>query len=353
MNKGNKKVALITGVRGQDGSIMSKLLLDKGYEVYGMVRRISTPNYWRLERMAIMDRVTLVEGNLVDGESLYRSLKEVVETSGVQDIEVYNFAANSFVGNSWRHPIEHMDTNTGGVIRLLDAVRKVCPSAKVYLAGSSEQFGKVQEIPQKETTPFYPRSPYGVAKLAQHFIGINYRESYGMFIVNAILFNHESPFRSDEFVTQKICRSLVEFIKDKKPFQLGNLDAKRDWGHAEDYMEACHLMMQQTKPEVYVVATGETKSIREFVEAAAKYYEKKVTWEGTGLEEKGLIDGEVFLTVNEKFYRPAEVDLLLGDATKIKEDLGWTPKHSFEDLVTDMMVEANWRYGVGDRIKNV
>lgn len=351
----NKKVALVTGVRGQDGSIMTKLLLSKGYEVYGMVRRISSPNFWRLERMAVMNAegFTLVEGDLTDGESLYRVLTEVVSLSNTKDIEIYNFAANSFVGNSWRHPVDHMNTNVLGVVRLLNAVRKVCPSAKVYLAGSSEQFGKVKETPQTENTPFHPRSPYGVSKVAQHWMGINYKESYNMFIVNAILFNHESPFRGDEFVTQKICRCMVEFFKEGKSFQLGNINSKRDWGHAEDYMEACYLMMQQSKPEVYVVASGEAKTVREFVESSADYYSKKVEWKGEGLEEQGFIDGKLFLTINEKYYRPAEVDILLGDPSKIKQELGWKPKFTFDDLVTDMMVEAEWRYSNGERITNV
>ncbi len=329
---------------------MADLLLEKGYEVYGLVRRSATPNHWRIAH--IKDRITLIEGDLSDDESLHRAIAQLpgqmgenLSKSGIHidayktELEVYNFAANSFVGNSWDNPINHMDVNALGVIRLLNAVRRLRPDAKVYLAGSSEQFGKVQETPQKESTPFYPRSPYGVAKVAQYWTGVNYRESYNMFICCGLLFNHESARRTDCFVTQKI----VKGMRARVPFQLGNIDSKRDWGHAKDYVRGAYLMLQQDEPDDFVLATGETHSVRDFVETTMKFHYPPAKWEwkGEGLDEVGgYITKNGFqpkITISEEFYRPAEVDLLLGDATKAKKILGWEPEYTFEALVEEMM----------------
>lgn len=314
------KRALITGITGQDGSYLAEFLLDKGYEVYGFVRRLSTPNIGNIQH--IQDRIHLVSGDLLDQGSIIDALKES------QASEVYNLGAQSFVKASWEQPVLTGEFTGIAVTRVLEAIRQVDKSIKFYQASSSEMFGKVTETPQKETTRFYPRSPYGVAKVYGHYITVNYRESYGMFAVSGILFNHESPRRGIEFVTRKITNAVARISVGKQDvLELGNLDAKRDWGFSGDYVEAMWLMLQQEKPEDFVIATGETHSVREFLELAFK--------------AAGIDDWEKYVKADSpKFNRPAEVDYLIGDYSKAKEILGWTPKTSFPDLVT-MMVKAD------------
>lgn len=313
-----KKKALITGITGQDGSYLAELLLSKGYEVYGMVRRSSVERFERLEQ--IKDKVTLVQGDLTDQSSLDEAIKEI------QPGEVYNLAAQSFVPTSWNQPTLTGEVTGLGTTRLLEAVRKHCPTARFYQASSSEMFGKVREVPQTELTPFHPRSPYGVAKVYGHFITVNYRESYGLYACSGVLFNHESPRRGLEFVTRKITNGVARIKHGlTQELRLGNLDAKRDWGFAGDYVEAMHLMLQQTEPDDYVVATGETHTVREFVEIAFGCAGLK--WED-------------YVAFDKRFMRPAEVDILVGDPTKAKTKLGWTPTVSFERLI-QMMVESD------------
>ncbi|MDR0463195.1 MAG: GDP-mannose 4,6-dehydratase, partial [Pseudomonadales bacterium] len=293
------KKALITGVTGQDGSYLAELLLEKNYEVYGVVRRLSTPNESRIERAMENKNFHLISGDLSDQHSLSRHIQTI------QPDEVYNLAAQSFVHTSWDQPILTGDNTGLGVTRMLEALRFECPKAKFYQASSSEMFGKVQEVPQVETTPFYPRSPYGVAKLYGHWITVNYRESFDMFACSGILFNHESPRRGIEFVTKKIVNQVTEVSLGKRKYvELGNLDAKRDWGYAKDYVEMMWLMLQQDKPDDYVVATGETHTVREFLIEAFK--------------EVGIDDWEKHFKHNKAFDRPAEVDLLIGDPAKAK-----------------------------------
>ncbi len=314
------KKAFITGITGQDGSYLAELLLDKGYEVYGLTRRTSTQNYARIEHLMHNDRLHLVSGDLIDQHSLTYPLQEI------QPDEVYNLAAQSFVKTSWEQPVLTGEFTAMGVTRILEAVRMACPKARFYQASSSEMFGKVQEVPQKESTPFYPRSPYGVAKVYGHWITVNYRESFDMFAVSGILFNHESPRRGLEFVTRKIANAVARVKLGKQEhIELGNLDSKRDWGYAKDYVEAMWLMLQQETPEDYVISTGETHSVREYLELACQI--------------AGLPDWEAVYKHNPKYDRPAEVDLLIGDASKAKEKLGWEPKTKFEELVR-IMVEA-------------
>jgi GDPmannose 4,6-dehydratase len=310
--------ALITGITGQDGSYLAELLLDKGYDVVGMIRRTSTPNLERI--LPILDRVKLVGADLTDQTSLISIIKEHRPT------EVYNLAAQSFVKESFAQPLVTGDATGLGVTRLLDAIRMVDPSIRFYQASSSEMFGKVHEVPQSEETPFHPRSPYGVAKVYGHWITINYRESYGLHASNGILFNHEGPRRGLEFATRKITNGVARiFHKVDKELVMGNLASKRDYGFAGDYVEAMWLMLQQDEPDDYVVATGETHAIQEFVELA--FARAGLNWED-------------HVRISEEFFRPAEVDLLIGDATKAKEKLGWTPKVDFQQLV-DMMVDAD------------
>ncbi|HZU79551.1 MAG TPA: GDP-mannose 4,6-dehydratase [Acidimicrobiales bacterium] len=312
------KRALITGITGQDGSYLAELLLDKGYEVIGMVRRSSTVNFERIAH--IQDRIALVAGDLLDEVSLIGILREH------RPAEVYNLAAQSFVQTSWGQPVLTGETTALGVTRLLDAIRIVDPEIRFYQASSSEMFGKVQEVPQTERTPFYPRSPYGVAKVYGHWITVNYRESYGLHASSGMLFNHESPRRGLEFVTRKVTHSvarIVEGIDDKLP--LGNLDAQRDWGFAGDYVHAMWLMLQQDQPDDYVVATGETHSVRELCELAFSHV--------------GL-DYAEHVVMDERFLRPAEVDLLVGDAGHARDVLGWKPSVDFPQLVA-MMVDAD------------
>ncbi len=314
------KKAFITGVTGQDGSYLAEFLLEKGYRVYGMNRRSSTQNHSRIEHIIHEPNFELVSGDLLDEHSITSAL------STIQPDEVYNLAAQSFVHASWTQPVLTGEFTGIGVTRMLEAVRYVCPKARFYQASSSEMFGKVQEVPQKETTPFYPRSPYGVAKLYGHWITVNYRESFNIYAVSGILFNHESPRRGLEFVTRKIANAVarIKYGKQEK-VSLGNLDSKRDWGFAKDYVEAMWLMLQQDKPEDYVVSTGETHSVREFVQEACAV--------------AGLPDWEAVIEHDPKNDRPAEVDLLIGDSSKAKEKLGWVPKTTFKELVK-IMVEA-------------
>ncbi len=312
------KRALITGITGQDGSYLAELLLEKGYSVYGVVRRLSTPNISRIDH--IIDKINLIEGDLTDQSSLNYAIKEV------QPDEVYNLAAQSFVGTSWNQPVLTGDVTGMGAVRLLEAVRHFSKDARVYQASSSEMFGKVQDMPQSESTKFYPRSPYGCAKVYAYWICINYRESYDMHISNGILFNHESPRRGVEFVTRKITNGVARIYHGlSKELRLGNLDSKRDWGYAGDYIKAMWLMMQQDKPDDFVIATGESHSVREFVELA--FAEVGLNWED-------------YVKVDQKFFRPAEVEYLIGDYTKAKRVLGWEPAVKFEELVK-MMVRAD------------
>ncbi len=312
------KRALITGVTGQDGSYLAELLLEKGYEVLGMVRRSSTVNFERIAHL--QDKITFVPGDLLDEISMIHILQEH------RPQEVYNLAAQSFVQTSFGQPVLTGETTALGVTRLLDAIRLVDPKIRFYQASSSEMFGKVHEVPQTETTPFHPRSPYGVAKVYGHWITLNYRESYGLHATSGILFNHESPRRGLEFVTRKISHTVAQIklgLVDE--LRLGNLDAQRDWGFAGDYVEAMWLMLQREIPEDFVICTGQTHSVREFCEVAFGHA-------GLNWEEHVVVD--------ESFFRPAEVDLLVGDATKADEMLGWKPETSFESLVT-MMVDAD------------
>ena len=313
-----KRRALITGITGQDGSYLAEWLLEQGYEVYGIVRRSSAPNLWRIEH--ILDRIELRPADLLDQLSLLKILDEV------RPREFYNLAAMSFVPASWDQPLLTGEYNAQGVTRALEAVRQVDTKIRFYQASSSEMFGKVLEVPQTEQTPFYPRSPYGVAKVYGHFITVNYRESYGMFAVSGILFNHESPRRGLEFVTRKISDGVARIkLGLATELRLGNLDAERDWGFAGDYVEAMWLMLQQAEPNDYVIATGETHSVRECVDVAFAH--------------AGL-DHERHVVLDPAFLRPAEVDQLIGDPARARAELGWEPRTSFRELV-EMMVDAD------------
>ncbi|MBW2996337.1 GDP-mannose 4,6-dehydratase [Candidatus Woesearchaeota archaeon] len=325
--------ALITGLTGQDGSYLAEFLLEKGYEVYGMHRRTSMDVFERIGKLK--QKIHLVDGDLTDTASIIAILKEI------NPDEVYNLAAQSFVPASWTQPIATANITGVGVLRMLESIRLVNPKIRFYQASSSEMFGKAQEMPQKETTYFYPRSPYGVAKLYGYWITKNYRESYNIHASNGILFNHESPRRGKQFVTKKITHSVAKIkLGLQQEFSLGNLDAKRDWGYAGDYIEAMWLMLQQDSPGDYVIGTGETHSVREFVEAAFNAVDMPIEWEGKGLDEVGKHNGKVVVKVNPKFFRPAEVDILLADSSKAKKELGWQPKTSFKELVK-MMVESD------------
>lgn len=329
------KKALITGITGQDGSYLTEFLLEKGYEIYGMYRRTSIDVFDRLKH--IKDKIQLVEGDLTDQTSLMKVM------SKINPDEVYNLAAQSFVPASWSQPVSTGEITALGVLRILEAIRSTNPKIRFYQASSSEMFGKAQQTPQTEDTPFYPRSPYGVAKVYGYWITVNYRESYDLFACNGILFNHESPRRGKQFVTRKITDSVVKLkLGLQKYFELGNLDAKRDWGYAGDYVRAMWLMLQQEKSEDYVVSSEKTHSVREFVEAAFEAAEMDISWEGKGLHEVGKHDEKIVIKVNPKFYRPAEVDLLLGDCTKARKILGWKPEVDFKGLVK-MMVDADFK----------
>lgn len=330
-----KKRALVTGATGQDGSYLIKLLLDKGYQVCGMYRRTSTDSTVRLRGLKPNKNFSMVYGDLQDFSSLFSLI------STFKPDEIYNLAAQSDVGVSFKLPIETAEITGLGVTRLLEVIRQVDKNIKFYQASSSEMFGEVAESPQTEETPLKARSPYGAAKIYAYWMTRNYREAYNMFTCNGILFNHESPLRGDNFVTKKIVSQMVEIWKRKRSFiELGNLDSKRDWGFAGDYVEAMWLMLQQDKADDYVIATGETHTVREFVEETAKRLGWTIAWKGVGVEEKGYNqDGELVIKINPEFYRPTEVSLLIGNATKAKNILGWTPKTKFNELVK-LMVEA-------------
>jgi GDPmannose 4,6-dehydratase len=331
------KTALITGITGQDGSYLAELLIEKGYMVHGIVRRSSLINTHRIDHIFDHPQMKLHYGDLTDAGNLIHVIQKC------KPDEIYNLAAQSHVKVSFELPEYTGNVDGLGTLRILEAVRilEMEDKVRIYQASTSELYGLVQEVPQKETTPFYPRSPYGVAKLYAYWITKNYRESYGMYACTGILFNHESPRRGETFVTRKITRGLSKIscgLQDV--LYLGNLNAKRDWGHAKDYAEAMWLMLQQDSPEDYVIATGQQYSVREFVEKSADYFGMDIEWRGEGLDEIGVDrnTGRVVIKVDDKYFRPAEVESLLGDATKAKEQLGWEPKISFNELVEDMCI---------------
>lgn len=333
------KTALITGITGQDGAYLAQLLLGKGYRVYGTFRRTSSANFWRIEELGIdkEPNLHLVEFDLTDLGVIIRLLQEA------EPVEIYNLAAQSFVGVSFAQPRTTAEITGVGALNLLEAIRIVDPKIRFYQASTSEMFGKVQAVPQDETTPFYPRSPYGVAKLYAHWITVNYRESYRIFGVSGILFNHESPLRGLEFVTRKISDSVAKIHLGKLDvLELGNLDAKRDWGFAGDYVEGMWRMLQRDQPDTYVLATNRTETVRDFATLAFKAVGVSLVWEGMNEAEIGRCgdSGKVLVRVNPKFYRPAEVDLLIGSAEKAKRELGWKPKTTLEELCA-MMVAAD------------
>jgi GDPmannose 4,6-dehydratase len=327
------KKALITGLTGQDGSYLAEFLLGKDYDVYGMYRRTSLDVFDRLG--TIKSKVKLVQGDKTDTSSIVRLLKEI------EPDEVYNLAAQSFVPASWTQPISTGNITALGTTRFLESIRLINPKIKYYQASSSEMFGKAKEVPQTENTPFYPRSPYGVSKVYAYWMTVNYRESYGMHCSNGILFNHESPRRGKQFVTRKISHSVARIFHGKQDYlELGNLDAKRDWGYAGDYVEAMWSILQQKEPDDYVIATGKSHTVREFAEQAFKAVGISLKWEGKGKDEVGIYKGKVLVKVNPVFYRPAEVDMLIGDSSKAEKKLGWKSKVNFNKLVK-MMVDAD------------
>jgi GDPmannose 4,6-dehydratase len=333
------KTALITGITGQDGAYLAQLLLQKGYRVVGAKRRSANQNLWRLEELGIANSIEMVEFDLLE----YSNIQHAINS--VKPDELYNLGAQSFVGTSFVQPILTADIDGMGVVRILEACRLLNPGVRFYQASTSEMFGKVQSIPQLEATPFYPRSPYGVAKLYGHWITVNYRESYNMHACSGILFNHESPLRGEEFVTRKVTVALAKIMAGKQDvLTLGNLDAKRDWGFAGDYVEGMWRMTVADKADDYVLATGETHSIRTFIELACKHIGITIAWEGEGESSIGrnTQTGKVLVNVSKAFYRPAEVDLLIGDPTRAKKELGWNPKVNFEGLVT-MMMDADMK----------
>ncbi|UII70133.1 GDP-mannose 4,6-dehydratase [Pseudomonas sp. HN11] len=335
------KKAIITGITGQDGAYLAQLLLEKGYTVYGTYRRTSSVNFWRMDELGVTQHpnLHLVEYDLTDLSSSIRLLQTTEAT------EVYNLAAQSFVGVSFDQPVTTAEITGLGAVNLLEAIRIVNPKVRFYQASTSEMFGKVQAIPQIETTPFYPRSPYGVAKLYAHWMTINYRESYGIFGTSGILFNHESPLRGREFVTRKITDSVAKITQGKlSVLELGNMDAKRDWGFAKEYVEGMWRMLQADEPDTFVLATNRTETVRDFVSLAFKAVDINLDWKGEGDQEHAIDaeSGKIVVQVNPKFYRPAEVELLIGDPAKAKAVLGWEPKTSLEELCR-MMVQEDLR----------
>ena len=335
------KSAIVTGITGQDGAYLAELLLDKGYTVFGTYRRTSSVNFWRIEELGIADHpnLKLVEYDLTDLSASIRLLQSTAAA------EVYNLAAQSFVGVSFDQPITTGEITGLGALNLLEAIRIVNPEARFYQASTSEMFGKVQRIPQTEDTPFYPRSPYGVAKLYAHWMTINYRESYGIFGASGILFNHESPLRGREFLTRKVSDSMARIKLGKLDvLELGNMDAQRDWGFAREYVDGMWRMLQAETPETYVLATNRTVTVRDFVTMAGKAVGYDLQWEGREDKEVGIDrrSGKTLVRVNPKFYRPAEVDLLIGDPAKARRELGWAPTTPLEQLC-QMMVEADIR----------
>jgi len=335
------KTALITGISGQDGAYLAQLLLEKDYRVYGAYRRTSSVNFWRIEELGIANHPNLVlaEYDLTDSGSSLRLLQSS------QADEVYNLAAQSFVGVSFDQPITTAKITGLGALNLLEAIRTVNPRTRFYQASTSEMFGKVQAVPQNEHTPFWPRSPYGVAKLFAHWATVNYRESFGIFGASGILFNHESPLRGKEFVTRKITDGVARIkLGTLDTLELGNLDAKRDWGYAKEYVEGMWRMLQADEPDTFVLATGRTETVRDFVEMAFKAAGLPLEWHGAGMEETGvcMTSGKIMVRINPKFYRPAEVELLIGDPARARAELGWQAKTTLEDLCA-MMVTADLR----------
>ncbi|MGC8719917.1 MAG: GDP-mannose 4,6-dehydratase [Thermodesulforhabdaceae bacterium] len=331
------KKALITGIRGQDGAYLAKLLLKKGYEVWGADRRSGDSSWWRLRELGVAADISFVYMDLMEQTNVIDVIKKI------RPDEIYNLAAQSFVSASFEQPYVTTEVNALGVLRLLEAIRYFSPETRFYQASTSEMFGKAQTVPQNEKTPFYPRSPYAISKLYAHWMTVNYREAYGLFACSGILFNHESPLRGLEFVTRKITYGVARIkhkLQDK--IVLGNLNARRDWGYAKDYVEAMWLMLQQDQPDDYVIASGKNYSVREFAEMAFRAVDIEIVWEGEGVNEKGrdAKTGRILVEVSPEFFRPAEVDILLGDASKAKEKLGWEPKTSLEELV-QIMVEAD------------
>ncbi len=331
------KVAFITGITGQDGAYLSEFLLKKGYRVFGGYRRTSSPNFWRLEELGVKKDVELLEVDILDTGNLIRVMEKH------KPDEIYNLAAQSFVAVSFEKPVLTGETTAIGVTRMLEAVRIVNPGIRFYQASSSEMFGKVQEVPQKETTIFYPRSPYAVAKLYGHWLTINYRESFDIYGCSGILFNHESPLRGIEFVTRKVSDAVAKIKLGKQDFfEVGNVNARRDWGYAGEFVEAMWMMLQLDEPDDFVIATGEMHSVRDFIDSAFKSADMEIGWKGEGVDETAVDrkTGKTLVKVNQKFFRPAEVDQLVGDCSKAKEKLDWEPKTTFNELV-DMMVQKD------------
>jgi len=332
-----KKTAFITGVTGQDGAYLAKFLLSKGYKVYGGFRRLSVQNFARLDELGITDSIKLIETDMLDASNLVRAIEEIKPT------EVYNLAAQSFVAHSFKNPILTGNVTGMGVTNLLEAIRIINRDIRFYQASTSELFGYAREFPQNENTPFYPRSPYGVAKLYGHWMTINYRESYNIFASAGILFNHESPLRGIEFVTRKITDAIAKIYYGKQEyFDIGNMDVKRDWGYAKEYVEGMWMMLQHDKPETYVLSTNENHSVREWIEVCFKYIDKEIIWEGEGVNEVGrdIKTGKILVKVNPEFFRPAEVVNLIGDYSKAKNELGWEPNTKFTELV-EVMLKAD------------
>tara|TARA_B110000858_G_scaffold54637_1_gene63490 strand:+ start:228 stop:1244 length:1017 start_codon:yes stop_codon:yes gene_type:complete len=330
-----KKIkALITGINGQDGAYLAKFLVDKGYKVYGTCRRSTSEKFTRLKALNVYDKVELYDFDLLEMTNIYETIKKI------RPHEIYNLAAQSFVPSSFNVPIVTTDINALGTIRILEAIKSIDRKIKFYQASTSEMFGKVKEIPQNEETPFYPRSPYGVAKLYAHWITINYRESYNMHASSGILFNHESPFRGTEFVTKKITSTLTRIKKGSNEIlKVGNIQAQRDWGYSMDYVEAMWLMLQQKIPDDYVISTGKTTSVRDFIDLSLKYLKFNYKWSGSGLNVKVINtdNKKIIIKVDKKFFRPAEVDLLVGNSNKAQKKLKWKPKTSLTKLVKIMI----------------
>ena len=332
------KKALITGITGQDGGYLAKLLLSKGYKVYGAQRRNTGKRYWRLDELGITDQIEFLDVDLGEPYNLEMAIDKA------KPDEFYNLAAQTFVSLSFEQPQVTTIINSLGVLNILEVIKNKYPKIKFYQASTSEMYGKVTETPQKETTRFYPRSPYGCSKAYSHYLTVNYRESYNLFACSGILFNHESPMRGEEFVTRKITKGLVEWTKTGKILELGNLESYRDWGHAEDYVEAMWLMLQQDQPEDYVISTGKTIQVKDFATKCLDELNIKYKFKGQEVFDH---KGNCIIKSNPKFFRPAEVDLLVGDSTKAKEKLLWKPKHTLETLVKDMIEADLKRYKLG------
>ena len=344
-----KKTALITGITGQDGAYLARLLLDKGYRVVGSMRRTSGIGTWRLQELQVLGDIEFESMELTE-ESNVRTVLEKVKPD-----EIYNLAAQSFVGDSFTQPIYTAQVTGIGALRLLESVKTVLPTAKFYQASTSEMFGKTQQVPQNEKTPFYPRSPYGIAKLFAHWAVVNYREAFGLHCCSGILFNHESPLRGTEFLPRKVSLGMAKYaVRGEGPLRVGNLEAKRDWGHAKDYVDAMWRMLQSTPAMDFVVATGRTHTVREFIEMAADASGIALDWKGTGHDELAIdrASGNIVVAVDPAFYRPSEVDLLVGDPSLAKDVLGWRPSVRLEDMVAEM-VEADLRRVSSNEISGI